>query len=467
MTEASAAPVPAAPRPRRRPVPTILVALPLGLAIVAEAAWISVLAGLVQEFALREPYLGIAEFAVFVVAGVLAARLVGVRLGARWPPVAAGICIVGGAIGWLSAPEVPALLRAGAPLEALAANPAGWLAALAVTRGFAHARVPLSEATLTHLLAAGIPGLAVAAILGGVVADPFRSRFLADAIVASILFVTCATLALALTRLTAVGADAGFDWRQNPSWVGLVTVIVVMTAALAIAASPVAASAIELAVIISIQPLLLVGLIAGLFGGFDRRSFRILAITIVAVFVIAGLFSLLGSQAVDLGELGPAGPEVLASPPVELMALGGVLLLVMAVIAIVVLARLWMRRTALIEDDLFETRTIDRGAGARRNSRRRFRWRRRRRADPVDAVTAYMALVDDLADRPGVRREPAETPAEHARRLREGGGSALGLDLLAADYALVRFAGVRLSEREDRRAVARWRTLRRKLGGPA
>ena len=78
-----------------------------------------------------------------------------------------------------------------------------------------------------------------------------------------------------------------------------------------------------------------------------------------------------------------------------------------------------------------------------------------------------MALVDDLADRPQVRREPAETPAEHARRLREGGGSALGLDLLAADYALVRFAGVRLSEREDRRAVARWRTLRRTLGGPA
>ena len=217
-----------------------------------------------------------------------------------------------------------------------------------------------------------MPGLAVAAILGGIVADPFRRRFLADAIVASILFVTTRH-----PRPRPYPADSrrrrsGFDWRRNPSWVGLVTVIVVMTAALAIPASSVAAPAIGFVVIISIQPLLLVGLIAGLFGGFDRRSFRILAITIVAVFVIAGVFSLLGSQAVDLGELGPAGPEVLASPPVELMALGGVLLLVMAVIAIVVLARLWMRRTALIEDDLFETRTIDRGAGARRNSRRRF-----------------------------------------------------------------------------------------------
>ena len=61
-----------------------------------------------------------------------------------------------------------------------------------------------------------MPGLAFAAIVGGMVAEPFRGRFLADAIVASIVFATTATLALALTRLTAVGADSGFDWRRNP-----------------------------------------------------------------------------------------------------------------------------------------------------------------------------------------------------------------------------------------------------------
>jgi hypothetical protein len=467
MTDANSAPTTAADVPtRRRSVPAVLVALPLGLAIIAEAAWISVVAGLVQEFALQEPHLGIASFAAFVVAGVLAARLVGVRLGKDWPLAAAGICLAGGAIGWLSAPEVQALLRVGAVGEALATNPAGWLAALAIARGFAHARVPLREATLAHLLAAGIPGLAVAAIIGGVVADPFRSRFLADAIVASIVFATCATLSLALTRLTAVGADSGFDWRQNPSWVGLVTVIVVATAALAIASSPVAASAIEVIVLIAIEPLLLLGLVAGLFGGFDRRAFRVLAFSILAVFAIAGLFSLLGSRDV-VRDLGPgAGLEVPASPSVELMAVGGVLLLVVAAIAIVLMARLWMRRTVLIEDDVFETRMIDRGGNASRGSRRRVRLWGHGRADPVDAVTAYLALVDDLADRPEVRREPAETPAEHARRLRDTGGSVLGLDLLAADYALARFAGIRLSKREDRRAIARWRALRRQLGGP-
>jgi hypothetical protein len=119
-----------------------------------------------------------------------------------------------------------------------------------------------------------------------------------------------------------------------------------------------------------------------------------------------------------------------------------------------------MRRIPLVEDDVLETRMIDRGGERSRGKRRR----RRRRADPVDAVTAYLALVGDLADRPQVRREPAETPAEHARRLRETGRSDLGLDLLAADYALARFGGVTLSGRENRRAVARWQALRRRLG---
>jgi hypothetical protein len=63
-----------------------------------------------------------------------------------------------------------------------------------------------------------------------------------------------------------------------------------------------------------------------------------------------------------------------------------------------------------------------------------------------------------------VRRDPSETPAEHARRLRGDGVGALSLDLLAADYALARFGGLGLGEREDRRAVGRWRQLRTRLG---
>jgi hypothetical protein len=71
-----------------------------------------------------------------------------------------------------------------------------------------------------------------------------------------------------------------------------------------------------------------------------------------------------------------------------------------------------------------------------------------------------MALVRDLDDHPAVRRVAGETPAEHAARLRSAGPSPLSLDLLAADYALARYAGVELPPREDRRAVRRWRLLR-------
>jgi hypothetical protein len=162
------------------------------------------------------------------------------------------------------------------------------------------------------------------------------------------------------------------------------------------------------------------------------------------------------------GPVVPA-PDVVASPPDEAIAIGAGLLLVLAAIGVVVLARLWMRRIPRFEDDVLETRTIDRGVD-RPGSGRFTRLGRGRRPAPIDGATAYEALIDDLADRPAVRREPAETPAEHARRLRSAGSSDLRLDLLAADYALVRFAGITLSRREDRRAVNRWRSLRRRLG---
>lgn len=440
----------------RRLSPTALVALPLVLATIAEAAWISVVAGLVQEFSLHEPSLGIAPLAGFVVVGVVAARLVGGRLGDRWPLAAAALCVAGGVVGWLSSADTLLALRSVSLRDALAANPGGWLAGLAVARGFAHARLPLGEATLAHLLGGGIPLLALAAIAGGMVAEPFRSRFLADAIVASIIFATSATLSLALTRLTAIGADSGFDWRRNPSWVGLLTVLVLATATLAIAASSIVAPAIAFVVGASIGPLLIVGVIVG----FNRGTIRILAIALVAAVAFAVLMTLIGGRPIPTINLGGgAGSEVAASEPEELVAVGSGLLLIVAVIAIVVLARLWMRRIPPVEDDVLETRTIDRGGERRRAVRRR----RGRRADPLDAVMAYTALVEDLANRPGVRREPAETPSEHARRLRAAGGGELGLDLLAADYALARFGGVSLSPGENRRAVGRWRSLRRLL----
>jgi hypothetical protein len=74
-----------------------------------------------------------------------------------------------------------------------------------------------------------------------------------------------------------------------------------------------------------------------------------------------------------------------------------------------------------------------------------------------------VALVDELDRHADIRRDVAETPAEHAARLRRIGRSRLSLDLLAADYALARYGGVALRATEDRRGVGRWRALRKRI----
>ena len=108
-----------------------------------------------------------------------------------------------------------------------------------------------------------------------------------------------------------------------------------------------------------------------------------------------------------------------------------------------ILITLWMLRPRVAEDALDEERWIDHGdeGGRRRRPAPTPRASRLGRGRPADAVAAYRMLIEALATRPGVRREEGETPAEHAARLRESGSGALGLDLLAADYGLVRFAG--------------------------
>jgi hypothetical protein len=146
------------------------------------------------------------------------------------------------------------------------------------------------------------------------------------------------------------------------------------------------------------------------------------------------------------------------------VSLGGLLLLV-AIVGVLVLAAVWMRRTRPPGADLVdETRTIDRGTGGGEPQWRRRRIRRR--PEPTTAAAAYAALIGDLDRHPAVRRDEAESPAEHASRLRATGRPDLSLDLLAADYALARYGGVALPPREDLRAVARWRALRRRLTRP-
>jgi len=448
---------PGAPGPAMSLVPT-------ALALVAEAAWISVVEGMLQAFSLRDPLAGIPVLLLAAVAGLVTARTLAPRLGERWPEVLVGLAALVGAAGWLAAPEVRSIIGAqgvdGAG-EALLANPGGWLTALAFVRGVAHAQMPPDPGSVALVLGLGVPGLAFATLAGGMVADPWRSRFLLATEAEVVVFLIAGVLALALARLARVGHGAALDWRRNPGWVALLVTLVAGTAVVAVAASPVAGPAIVAVVGASLVPLLLLGLIVG----FDRRSVRILVVAILIAAVIGPIVAAVSNRLSTI-PTAPGGGIVEPSEPATTPQIAiGVLLAAVFILVLLVLAlaRIWMRRPRFAEDDVDETRSIDHGVADQPPPRRGRRGRFRRWFAPPDAVSAYRALIEDLAPHPGVRRESGETPAEHARRLRRTEIGALSLELLAADYGLVRFGGRRLSAAEERRAVRRAADLRRRL----
>ncbi|MFL5679815.1 MAG: DUF4129 domain-containing protein [Chloroflexota bacterium] len=433
--------------------------IPLVLVIVAEAAWISVVAGIAQEYALRDPVLGIPVLATFVTVGVAVARFAGRRAGERWPWVALVVAVLGVVAGCLVSADARAHLAAGDVAGFLSADPGCWLAGLAVVRGYAHAELPLAESTVTRVIGVGLPGIALLAILGGAVAEPWRARFLDSTFTAAATFAATSIVASALVRLTTLGRGAGFDWRRNPAWVIL---LVALVAGIVLAASG-SANVAGIAVQFLIGVLLVPALIAGILVGFGR-SLRTIGLFVVAAAILSVIVTIVarvtgsgsapGAPGVGVGRGSTTGDQVVA------FGLGGTALLV-AVAAILILARLWMNRLSPPEpDDVEETRWIDEAVEPPIVRRRRL-WSRRRA--PADAATAYLALVADLESRPSVRRLPTETPTEHAGRLRRVGRGRVALDLLAADYALWRFGGVTLSAAEDRRGLARWRRLRREL----
>ena len=444
-------------------VATVAIVVPLLLTILAEAAWIAVVAGLLQEYALREPAIGLPQLAAFVLTGVLTARLLAGRLGLRWPLVSLGLIASGAAIGLLLAPSARTAVDAGGLQglgAAIGANPGGLFAGLAVLRGFSHARQPLREDTLGRMFGGGVVAIAFAAMAGGLVTEPWRSPYLADVLTDSLVFTATAVVALALTRQSAVGPDSQVDWPRNPAWVGLLVLLVAIVVVLAVPAAAVAPTAIDLAIAIVLAPLLIIGLVAG----WTRSGARFVGLVLLAGGLIIALRPRLGGVGPPAGS-GTAGPDAAAATTTPdqglLVLVGGGLLTLVGVIGVLLLVRLWMRRSATNQSDVDEVRTIDRRTGREPRATRRPKLPFRRA--PSDAIAAYRALMGDLDGRPPVRRDPAETPAEHARRMRDRGFAGLSLDLLAADYALARFGDVPLSERENRRAIARWRGLRRQL----
>jgi len=430
--------------------------IPVPLVVLAEAAWLSIVAGLAQELVLQEPATTLPELAAAVLVGLLAARLVAPRLGPRWPSAALAVVVVAAVVGCLAAPLTRGGVGGGIG-SALATNPGGLLVGVAVLRGIAHARLPLAEDTVGALLGRGAPGIAIAAVVGGIVTEPFRSRFLADTTVAAVLFIGSTVLALAFTRLAIVGLGHGLDWRRNRTWLVLALVVLAAAIAFALPMAAIAGETFALIAGLAFGPIFVIGLATGL----DRAGRRV----IVGIAIFATIVYVIVRLGLQPGNILGQDATTPPAPPTEvdrMVSLGvGGLLAFLAAAVILILVGLWARRTRVSADlDVVETRTVDRSPEPKA---RRPRWQPRRRHEPTDAVAAYLELVDELGRHRELRRDPAETPTEHARRLRGAGAPSLSLDLLAADYALVRDGGATLGAREDRRAIHRWRHLRTAL----
>jgi len=438
--------------------------VPTGLAIVAEGAWIAVVAAFLQELILRGSVLGLPAFIAATALGALVARTIGLRLRASWPVVGLGLAIAAAMVGLLAAPEArEAVLASRLWTDGpLGVHPGGLLLGLAVLRGYGHAQLPPSEDRLGRLLVGGIVALCLVALMGGLVAEPFRSRFQADALVGALVFSGAAILSLALARLTVIGGESGADWTRNPTWLGLVLLIVAIVELAAAPAAGVVGPALELVVGIAIGPVLILGLLFG----WTRASIQaVLFVAIVgaALFWWVALTGSSGGETTVPGGVGggPSTPPPAPNPGVATAGIG--LLLLVGAVVLLLLIRAWMRGVTLWRGSVSETRTIDRGDEEVRTPRHR---RAGLRGAPSTAVAAYRRLLADLDGRPIVSRSASETPNEHARRIRSDGWGRIGLELLAADYTLERFAGRPVTPAEDRRGVRRWRRLRGELRPP-
>jgi len=423
-------------------------------AIVAEGALIAVVYVAV-EVAIdhRPPLLGTFEFAV--AAGVAAAA---VRRGWIDPDVDAGrfLLLLGllGMVGWMWDAEVRELVLGGDPLAAVPLHPGGWLMLVAGMRGVGRA-LEIDDRAVTRLVLIGVPALAIPWALGQLGAGPLRDVFTEEAFVASITFVTAGFIAAGLARLREIGRETGVDWRQNRSWLGTVFGVIVVVLAIGIPAS----------------------ILLGLPGDAVARGILGPIVTAIGYVVIGGLSlaallaallsRVLRSFGIQLPE--PLSPEEIARLPEariytidqlreSLTAL--IALWVVLIVVIVVLARVWLRR---------RQRRGGRSTGEERSIRipqrsARVRVPRPPRAAgrswtrPYDAVTAYLAALRDLAARDtAAARAEHETPRAHAARI--AAGPELGA--LQADYALARYGGRTLSDAENRRAIGRWRRLRK------
>jgi hypothetical protein len=435
--------------------------LPIAQA-VAEGGWITVVYAALAILARDVPAIGPFEMALLAGSAMAWGRR------GRWTGPRAGriglsvLVVLGGAIGWLLAPDARNLLLVGEPLAAIRTHPEGWVAALAVLRGAGYADSETDEARADLLLRWILPLLAIPWLVGGLVAQllggALVAPFTAAAFIGTVAFAVGGFLALGIARLETVRRTSGSDWRQNRSWLLLVVGVAVVLVVVAIPAGALLGVPLRTLISAVVAPL--------------RLLFVLLLLAATPIFLLAGVVSeqLRGifPNGIDLSPIGnllnrmigggPNDPPDL--PTLLFFAVAGILLVLeLAFLGIVAWLR-WQerRRMRALDVDAFEERAIVLPPGGPDERPQRGRRRRGVAGAGDEPVRAYLAALDALERDGRWARGPSETPMAHAVRVRAAGPP---IGRLAAAYALVRYAGRQPTAREAGRSRGRLAALHR------
>jgi len=434
------------------------VLLPAAQAL-AEGSWLAVVYAALQAATDQFPWVGPLEFGVMAGAGMAWGRR------RRWrSPTAEALglpllALAAGAFCWLLDPAVRGNLAVGQPVAALSLHGPAWLGAIAFWRGEAHRSTEDDDVIQDRLLRWALPGLAIPWLVGHAVSEgAIEEAFTSAAFVGTIFFIGSAFTAMGLSRLEAVRAVTGSDWRSNRSWVVLVVGIAIALTVLAAPAAAflgVPAKALLAAVVGPIQTLLFVLVL-------------LLTPVILLGALLADLVQPLLPEGFGLGQIQPPttlfnARDAASHLPSILfyIILGSLLVFELFVLGVMV----WMRhqerrRMRALASEAFEERSIVIPPGGRE---REMAPPSAPRPSPLpldDPAGAYVAALSSL-DRDGRwARRPNETPAAHAGRIRGEGMDAGAFARLAVAYQLVRYGALPLSARERGRSAPRLRALR-------
>ena len=406
--------------------------------------------------------LSLGEFWLAAGAGLLASRWRPRRLtDVNWDRTLALLC---GLVGWLADPAArDALLTMHDPFAALQIHPAGWLLGLAVLLGAIHQSAEWESQNATRAVTLAFPVLAVSLLLHAGSNDDFG----ASVFVGSVVCIAAGLLAIGQARMRDLDA-LGSATRGGQKWPALATAVVV-AAMLAIPVALLAAtsgrdSAVSILGLVADGARAVAGAVWSALNWLGVVLFGLLPNT-----PRAPNGPMPTSMPTSMPSSTPIPPSAGSSmslpsiPGLDVFASIG-----LAILVILLLIRFRRvipgRPTAPPPSQLSEERYRD-----PRRLRLSLHLPRPtflphialRRSRPTTAAAAYLALLDDLAHRGDLARSPAETPRDHVRRTAALGLPHLPLGLLAADYELAVYGQVDITSSETRRALGRWKRLRK------